>query len=243
MQFGWIEEKCAFFFSASETLITYKGSKESVLVSLLEELGIRTTIPSAKIAFLTTEMLISSRGYTIKSEEEKNKFWNEFSATLIRNCGIEDKDGTIAALVAKKFRSPDIWVAYPDVQPALEALKKRGCLLGVIANGEHYVKEALVKLSLAEYLDVITISEDVGVEKPDPRIFQLTIEKFSLKPEQCVYVGDVPEIDLVGARNAGITPVWIDRNRLARKIGEINKVEVLTDVEFLFPIIPYKKDE
>ncbi|MDH7509355.1 MAG: HAD-IIIA family hydrolase [Methanomassiliicoccales archaeon] len=241
MQFGWIEEKCAFFFSASETLITYRGSKESILVSFLEELGIHTTIPSAKIAFLTTEMLVPYKGYTIKSEEEKNKFWVEFSSTLIRNCGIEDKDGNIAAYVASKFRSPDIWVAYPDAQPALEALRKRGCLLGVIANGEQYIKEALVKLSLADYLDIITISKEVGVEKPDPRIFQWTIEKFDLKPEQCVYVGDVPEIDLIGARNAGITPVWIDRNRLARKIGEINKVEVLTDVEFLFPIVPYKK--
>jgi|YelNatPaOPRAMG01_1025707.scaffolds.fasta_scaffold16303_1 REG-2-like HAD superfamily hydrolase len=243
MQFGWIEEKCAFFFSAYETLFTYKGSKESVLVNLLEEVGIRITIPAAKIAFLTTEMMIPSKGYTIKSAEEKNKFWNEFSATLVRNCGIEDKDGTIAALVARRFRSPDIWVAYPDAQPALEALKKRGCLLGVIANGEHHVKETLIKLSLAEFLDVITISEDVGVEKPDPRIFKLTIEQFGLRPEKCAYVGDVPEIDLAGARNAGITPVWIDRNRLARKIGDINKVEVLTDVEFLFPIIPYKKDK
>jgi putative hydrolase of the HAD superfamily len=85
----------------------------------------------------------------------------------------------------------------------------------------------------------VTTSEEVGVEKPDPAIFLKAMGKSGLEPKRCVYVGDVPEIDILGARNAGMTQVWLDRNRLARRLGDIQKIETLTELEFLFPIVPH----
>lgn len=235
MEFELIEEKSAFFFSATDTLMTYKCGREGILVDALKELGIQITVPQAKIGFLAAELQISTRGYTIKPKEEREKLLNDFSKAVISNCGIKD-DGRIAAFVANRFRSSDIWIAYPDAEPTLKSLKKRGCILGVIANGERIIREALRKLSLSQYLDDITLSEEAGVEKPDPRIYQMVIEKFGLRPQECVFVGDTIDVDLRGARMAGMSAVWIDRNRLAKRVGDITKIEVLTDVEFIFPI-------
>jgi putative hydrolase of the HAD superfamily len=50
----------------------------------------------------------------------------------------------------------------------------------------------------------------VGVEKPDPRIFRMALERMGIEPEDAVYVGDVYEIDVVGARAAGMRAYLID---------------------------------
>ncbi|MBM4237476.1 MAG: HAD-IA family hydrolase [Euryarchaeota archaeon] len=241
MQSGMIEEKSAFFFSAVNTLISYDTSREAVLVRALKEMGSAVTLPTAKIAFIIADASAPTAGYTTRPKEEREKFWAEYAAALVKNCSVEDRDGKVAKAVADRLRSPDIWIAYGDVEPALETLRKRGCLLGVIANGEGSLRAAFDKLSLSRYLDIIVLSEEVGFEKPDPRIFQTTMDKIGLAPERCAYVGDIPEIDLKGASRAGLTPVWLDRNRLARRIGEVQKIEVLTDLEFLFPIVPFKQ--
>jgi len=66
-------------------------------------------------------------------------------------------------------------------------------------------------LDLAAYFDEVVVSHLEGIEKPDPRIFRRVLERLAMRPEDAVYVGDVPELDLVGARAAGIDAVLIDR--------------------------------
>ncbi len=241
MQFGMVEEKSAFFFSAVNTLISCSPSREAVLVQVLKDRGLTVTIPTAKIAFVIADASVPASGYTIGPREKKERYWAEYSAALVKNCFIDDDEGGIAKAVADRLRSPDIWIAYGDVEPALESLRKRGCVLGVIANGESTLRAAFDRLSLSRYLDVIVLSEEVGFEKPDPRVFQVALDRVGLPPERCAYVGDLPEIDLKEASRTGMTRVWLDRNRLARRIGEVQKIEMLTDLEFLFPIAPFKR--
>lgn len=232
-------EKEAFFFSSADTLIRHDPSREMVLVNFLKERGIEITMPVAKIAYLVADDAAPSKGYTVKPKDERDSYWRSYSSALLKNCRIEDPDGKIAEALSERLRSPKIWTSFYDAKPALESLRKLGCLVGVITNAESNLADVLDNAGLSQYIDTVTTSEEVGVEKPDPAIFLKAMGKSGLEPKRCVYVGDVPEIDILGARNAGMTQVWLDRNRLARRLGDIQKIETLTELEFLFPIVPH----
>ena len=99
---------------------------------------------------------------------------------------------------------------YEDVLPALDRLK-RNYRLFTVSNGN----ADLVQIGLASYFERSIAARHVGALKPDPRIFHKAIEGTDLSPEEVIYVGDDPAIDVVGARLAGMRPVWIDRDGLA----------------------------
>ncbi len=240
LSFGPPPEKEAFFFSGVDTLIRYNPDRETILKDTLKELGIDVTIPVAKIAYLVTDDMAPAKGFTLKPKEERDVFWRNYVSALVGNCKIEDPDGAIVEAVSLRLRSPNIWTAFYDAKETLDSLKKLGCFVGVIANAESSFTGAIDHSGLSRYIDLVVTSEEAGVEKPDPIIFQHALEKGHLRPERCVHIGNAPEIDVLGARNAGITPIWLDRNRLARRIGDIRKVETLTEVEYLFPIVPHE---
>ena len=234
-------EKEAFFFSLAGTLIRHDPSREIVLVNFLKERGIEITMPVAKIAYLFADDDVPSKGYTVRSKEERDSYWRRYSSALLRNCKVEDPNEKIAEALSERLRSPKIWSSFYDAKPALESLKKLGCLVGVIANAESNLLDALDNAGLSQFIDTVTTSEEAGVEKPDPAIFRMALDKSGLEPKRCAYVGDVPESDILGARNAGMTQVWLDRNRLSRRLGDVQKIETLTELEFLFPIVPHEQ--
>ena len=84
--------------------------------------------------------------------------------------------------------------------------------LALISNFDHppHVHSVLSKLGLTDFFDSVVISAEVGVKKPDPRIFDSALEKTGMKPEEVVYVGDT-EDDTEAARAAGIVPILIQR--------------------------------
>ena len=92
--------------------------------------------------------------------------------------------------------------------PLLKELKKRGLLVGVITNGPSYLQNHKMDESgLREYCDIVVVSGDLGVHKPDKRIFELTAERLGLKCEECVYVGDHPINDIQGALSSGMSAI------------------------------------
>src|SRR5205814_8980696 len=95
--------------------------------------------------------------------------------------------------------------------PVLSLLKGKGLTLGVISNMGRDLPSVLEELGLAAYLQVVVASGEVGVSKPDPRIFQITLERAGVSADDALYVGDLYDSDVLGARGAGITPVLLDR--------------------------------
>jgi putative hydrolase of the HAD superfamily len=98
----------------------------------------------------------------------------------------------------------------------LERLRGR-TVVGVVTNNEVAEQERkLDHLHLRPFIDFMIVSEGVGVSKPDPGIFLLALEKAKALPEETVMIGDSWTSDVMGARNAGIRPVWFNRFHLAR---------------------------
>ena len=99
---------------------------------------------------------------------------------------------------------------FPD---AIETLDALGCCrLGVISNGSSArQRQKLASVGILDRFAVVVISEDIGVAKPHPGIFEAACEAVGASPSACVHVGDRLDVDALGARDAGVTGVWLDR--------------------------------
>ena len=87
------------------------------------------------------------------------------------------------------------------------------CRLGIVTNnGTAEQIEKLRALGIAHYFDTVVISEDVGVTKPDPKIFSIALDRIGARAHETVFIGDNWASDIVGAHNAGMAAVWLDRN-------------------------------
>ena len=98
--------------------------------------------------------------------------------------------------------------AMPHVHVAVEAMKARGYRLGVICNtgmaGGRVLREVLIRHGLLEYFDVTVFSNEFGVAKPHPSIFEHTLSALGdIAPAEALHVGDLEELDVEGARRAG----------------------------------------
>ncbi len=103
--------------------------------------------------------------------------------------------------------------AVPGAQALLERLHGR-TVIGVVSNNEtREQQEKLAYLGLDRFIDVLVVSEEVGTAKPDPRIFEVALERASVAADESVMIGDSWRNDIVGARNAGIGAVWFNRFR------------------------------
>ncbi|MGE7390981.1 HAD family hydrolase [Streptomyces sp. NPDC004126] len=103
------------------------------------------------------------------------------------------------------------WELFPDVLPVLDALAATH-RHGVLSNSSVANQDPKLRhLGLRDRFEVLVCAAELGVSKPDAAAFLAACEALALPPAQVAYVGDQPEIDARGARDAGLTAVWLDR--------------------------------
>jgi len=105
----------------------------------------------------------------------------------------------------------NLWESVPgDVVPALERLSALALQLVVVSNANGVLHRAFDRLGLTRYFHCICDSFLDGVEKPDPRFFQIALDRAGATAESTMHVGDLYYVDVAGARNSGIRPMLID---------------------------------
>jgi HAD superfamily hydrolase (TIGR01549 family) len=124
--------------------------------------------------------------------------------------------------------------AVPGAGPLLRRLRGEGIRVGVVTN--NLVKEQVAKLrrtGLYRLVDVLTISEEVGATKPDPRIFQVALERLGAKAASTVMVGDSWEADILGGLTSGLGVVWLRRGpgRALKAPGPVSVLSSFLPVE------------
>jgi putative hydrolase of the HAD superfamily len=132
--------------------------------------------------------------------------------TLLSGLGLADPDARRrgAGAVAAEHRRGNLWSRRADgAVEALDALRARGYRMAVISNADGRVRGLLETAGLTGHLEFVVDSAEVGLEKPDPRIFHEATDRLGLAPSACAYVGDIYEIDVVGALRAGLEPILI----------------------------------
>ena len=104
-----------------------------------------------------------------------------------------------------------LWRVVPaGTHRALETLKERGLIVGVISNSDGRLASLLDHVGLTPLLAFALDSSLVGAEKPDPRIFRMGLERAGVAPCEAVYVGDLYAIDVIGARAVGMDAILVD---------------------------------
>ena len=119
---------------------------------------------------------------------------------------------------------------YPDAAYALAALREAGARLGVVSNWDSSLPRVLSNVGLGAVLSTVVTSAEVGVTKPDPRIFEIALERLRCDPEEAVFVGDSLETDVAGARAAGMRAFLLDRSAGGERDGAEERIFSLTDL-------------
>lgn len=106
----------------------------------------------------------------------------------------------------------------PDVPDLFAALKKTNVRIGLGTNMTSFIQyRKLEMLGIAGMFDFVVMSEEAGLEKPDPEFFVLCAAKAGAEPRECIFIGDNHPMDYLGSKNAGMHGVW---RRLGRQIPD-----------------------
>lgn len=147
--------------------------------------------------------------------------WRDYFRILLNRVGLapESAEEVIDTLWEAHQRF-GLWTrAIPESVETVRALKARGYRIGVVSNAEGRVEQDLYAAGFDGLLDAVVDSHVVGVEKPDPAIFRIALERMGASAETAIFLGDVPSVDVEGARAAGITPLLLDRHGIYDDAG------------------------
>ncbi len=132
---------------------------------------------------------------------------------LLEGLGITDSDDIEAAAgFSRSYNAPAglFDVADRDALRAIRRVKSAGLVAGVVSNSNGWVSALLDGAGLGDALDFVIDSAVVGIEKPDPRIFHLGLERAGVAAHEAVYVGDLYSVDVLGSRAAGLGAILLD---------------------------------
>ena len=117
----------------------------------------------------------------------------------------------------------------PEAPATLDRLRSQGLKLAVVSNANGIVQRAFERVGLKGYFDVICDSQIEGVEKPDPRFFQIVLERTGSRAETTIHVGDLYHVDVVGARRAGLRQLLLDPHGLYEAF-DVDRIRSLAEL-------------
>ena len=224
----------AVFFDVGNTLLYPYPSVSEVCRQILAEEGHTHDLSAIDAIMPLVDEYYEDRYQSDDTfwtdESETSQVWVGMYSLMCRRLGIADEPERIARRVYDEFGDPARWRAYPDVEPAFRRLHDRGLRLGVISNWDRRLASLLGGLGLGELLETVVSSADVGMRKPDPRVFELACDRLGVEPAQAAHVGDHHYADITGATAAGMTAVLIDRHGTACEQPDLF-LNTLDDIE------------
>jgi HAD superfamily hydrolase (TIGR01509 family) len=159
---------------------------------------------------------IIDEGTHIARTTDEERAW-VYMDLVFERAGIQPSDATRAAVneLAEYHAEHNLWEYVPqDVVPTLERLRTRVPKLVVVSNANGVLHRMFDRVGLTQYFDVICDSCVEKVEKPDPRYFQIALERSGSRAESTLMVGDLYHVDVIGARNAGLQAILLDAANL-----------------------------
>jgi HAD superfamily hydrolase (TIGR01509 family) len=148
----------------------------------------------------------------VRHSNDAQRGWSYFNLVL-QHAGVALSEATEAALVElHAYHSKhNLWELVPEHVPrALERLRSRVKRLVVVSNANGRLHHLFDRIGLLDAVDLLFDSHHEGVEKPDPRYFEIALLRSGAAAATTIHVGDLYHVDVVGARAAGITPVLFD---------------------------------
>ncbi len=151
--------------------------------------------------------------HVIGATTDASRGWLFFDL-ILEKAGIPPSEATREALTELHayHRANNLWEFVPDgVRPALSDLRALGLRLTVVSNANGTLCAHMQRIGLDGLLDCVLDSYDERVEKPDPRLFEIALDRSGARRDTTIHVGDLYNIDVVGARSAGLRAVLVDQ--------------------------------
>jgi putative hydrolase of the HAD superfamily len=203
------------FFDAGETLIHPHPSFPELFATVCKRSGIE--IAASDVEAVQERLaphlidLAEDTGVTQPSLDPDDSlvFWTFLYRRFLEELRIEDE--RLPQELYNTFSDSTSYKVFDDTLPALAVLEESGYRLGLISNFEGWLENILLEQELGESFEVRVISGLEGVEKPDPAIYRLALDRAGVDPARAVHVGDSVSMDVEPATAVGIKAVLLDR--------------------------------
>ncbi len=163
--------------------------------------------------------------------------WGAYFDRIARACGALGIPAAALARLRAYNEAHNLWEhVSPEVPRVLEALRAH-YRLGVVSNADGSVPRKLAQLGLADAFDAIVDSGAEGIEKPDPRIFELALVRMGARADETAYVGDIYHVDVIGARAARLVPILLDPCELHTD-KDCHRVRALEELLPMLALLP-----
>lgn len=204
------------FFDLYGTLAGFRPSRFEIQSEALADFGITVTPEGILSGYYLADAFMSHQNATKPvrslSREENRIFFAEYERRVLRGAGVEVSQDQ-AWEIWRRIRKIDYGLAlFDDVIPVLTECRRMKMTVGLISNMNQSGDQLAESMGLLPHLDFTVTSQEVGAEKPDPRIFEHALGRAGAQPENAVHVGDQLTSDVAGALNAGIRAVLLDRD-------------------------------
>jgi putative hydrolase of the HAD superfamily len=204
----------AVFFDAGETLVHPAPSYPELFSAVLLREGVirspEQVVEASRIVFHRFSEAARDQDLWTTSPERSERFWKGVYDRMLQTLGMTATDG-LSDHLYREFTDLANYALFDDVRPMLRSLATAGPTLGIVSNFEAWLDDLLAHLGVRESFPVRVISGVEGVEKPDPRIYGLALERSGVGASDAAFVGDSPEFDVAPAAALGMTTVLIDR--------------------------------
>jgi putative hydrolase of the HAD superfamily len=204
----------AVLFDVGETLVHPAPSFPELFARIVRDAGFERD-PSSVVAASAAVMQGFSRAsrdgilWTLTPESSR-EFWLGVYGRMLESLGLPAADGLREALY-DGFTDLENYSLFDDVTDALDGLRRSGVTLGIVSNFEAWLDDLLAVLGVRDVFRVRVISAVEGIEKPDPRIYRLALERAGVPAREAAFVGDNPEFDVGPPAALGMFPVLLDR--------------------------------
>lgn len=151
-------------------------------------------------------MRVLDEATIVGATDDRKRGWMYFNL-ILEQVGVPRSERTDRALdVLRAYHAEqNLWEhVEPDVVPVLASLRERGLRLVVVSNANGKLRHLFDRLDLARWFDALLDSHEWGVEKPDPRLFELALAESGSRAATTAHVGDLYHVDVAGARQAGL---------------------------------------
>lgn len=237
-------------FDLYDTLIELQPTRWDRLGGVLSSLA----IPHDTYRLMTGDLIAEDYWTETNTErpnrdrpiEEQRKIRTEYLRRWLAACDVVVDDDVLAEVYAR-YRAeyetqvrqavPGIVEGYrvfEEVIAVMRRLAGAGIQRAVISNADEDVTEFCKRLAFADEMDLIVTSATEGWEKPDVRVYQVTLERLGVRPEEAIHVGDQPRSDVVGALNTGMRAALLDRygrhDRAGHRVPVVESLDALVDL-------------
>lgn len=223
-----VESMPTIFFDIDDTLVDYKAAERAAaLVFYQDHMDHASETPDA---FIVRWQAVTEKHFQrylsgeLSFQGQRRARLREIFAAD-RALADSDADQMFAGYLQRYEQN---WRLHSDVEACLCALD--GFSLGIISNGDSIQqRQKLTALAISHRFDCVLVSGDIGVAKPDAKIFHAACELAGRRPADCLYVGDNPKVDARGAAKAGLASIWLDRDAVGGA-ADLASIRTLLDL-------------